>query len=267
MMSNGCHSTERQLHHWMRFSLRSVFVLFFIVAILLGWWIDRRRLTKLLELREKQIWHLQQDPGHGGSLEQSRFTSADEFLQALRDARNENEFMEVTGPVVATDVAVEALPGLIDLLSDPESEIRGRSLIFLAWMGPRAARAVPEVIPFLDDESEVVRYNAMWMLGECGDASRDALPQLCRRMMDDDSPEAAYATSIVSKIDPTADVGDRFCQLLHNKLAVNRWTAAQYLPDHVEADVARRLLEARYEIEDDPTTCSMIASSLNKLSQ
>jgi len=267
MESNKSESTERPRRCSLQFSLRSLFLLFLIVALVLGWWIDRRRLTKRIELREKQIWLLEQPKGMAGPTEQNRFASADEFLQVLRSARNENEFLDAAGPFAATDVAIEALPGLRDLLRDPDPEIRSRSLTVLAWMGRRAARAVPEVIPLLEDESPLVRGNAMWMLGECGDAARDALPALRRRMLDDDSPEAGFATATVSKIDSSAEVGDRLCQLLHNKLPANRWTAAQYLPDHVEASVARRLLEARHEIEDDPTTRDIIAMSLNRLGQ
>lgn len=267
MVSNKSESTDRPRPFSMQFSLRGALLLFVIVALVLGWWIDRRRLTKRIELREKQIWGLKQPKGMGGPSEQNRFASADEFLQVLRSARNENEFLEAAGPFALAEGATEALPGLMGLLRDPSPEIRSRSLTVLAWMGRRAARAVPEVIPLLDDESSSVRANAMWMLGECGDAARDALPPLRRRMMDDDSPEAAFATETVSKIDSSADVGDRLRQLLHNKLPGNRWTAAQHLPEHVEAAVARRLLEARYEIEDDPTTRDIIAFSLNNLGQ
>jgi hypothetical protein len=267
MMSRLRDGTQPQRRYLIRFDLRGLFLLFVVIAIALGWWVDRRRLTKRIELREKQIWHLQQPTGFACAPDGNRLGSVDEFLNLLRHADDENEFMDVAGPFAATDLAIEALPGLVELLRDPNPEIRTRSLVVLTWMGPRASKAVREVIPLLDDESSNVRCNAMFVLAECGPASRDALPPLRRRMMDDSSPEAAFAAATVAKIDPSANVGERFCELMSNKLPVNRWTAAQYIPDYVEAEVAKRLLVARYEVEDDPTTCSMIAMSLNKLGE
>jgi HEAT repeat protein len=239
---------------------------FVVVAIALGWWLDHRRLTKRIELREQQLWHLQQPRGFPGAPEENRLGSVDEFLELLRRA-DENEFMDKAGPFVATDLAVEALPGLVHVLREPDPSLRTRSLQVLAWMGPRAAKAIPKVIALLDDESESVRWSAMRVLAECGPVAEDALPLLRRRMMDDSSPEAAIAAATVTKIDPSANVGERLCQLMSNSLPVNRWTAAQYVPDYVEPGVAQKLLEARYEVEDDATTCSMIAMSLNRLKE
>ena len=267
MMSSLPDHAPPQRRSLIRFSLRDMFALVVVVAVALGWWVDRHRLTKRIELREKQIWHLQQQPrGFSGAPDENRLSSVNEFLNLLRHA-DENEFMDKAGPFAATDLSIEALPGLVDVLRDPDAAVRAKSLQVLTWMGPRAAKAIPDVIALLDDESSSVRCLAMAMLADCGPASQDALPVLRTRMMDDRSPDAAFAAATVAKIEPSASVGERFCQLLSNGLAVNRWTAAQYIPDYVEPGVAKELLEARYDVEDDPTTRAMIAMSLNRLDE
>jgi hypothetical protein len=257
-----------------RFGLRSLLAFIVIVATLLGWWIDHRRLVNRIDLFEIQLELLQgqvreRTVSGPPATFQSRFATAAEFVSFLQIEEDWYKFDKELGPFVETSGADDAVEPLLALLDDPHPEIRWRSLCALGRLKRQSDVVLPALIQSLGDSDPNVGWHAAYALGEFGEEARDAIPALREKMMDDDSQIATFSAMILNRIDPTQDIGPRLSQLTRNKHRENRWRAVQSLSDHVDGKVAESVLTATFENADegDPEIRKMIADALNRLRQ
>ncbi len=95
-----------------------------------------------------------------------------------------------------------ALLGLMQLLSDPEAQIRARAAFTLGKMQRTAPLIVPALLPLLNDEDANVRREAASALGNLGLAAKAAVPALKEQANDQDSPIAALAAEMLKRIEP-----------------------------------------------------------------
>jgi HEAT repeat protein len=71
-----------------------------------------------------------------------------------------------------------ALPGLIDLLQDPEADFRKRAIFALQQTGPAACAALKPLIVALSDRDSAVRVGAAGVLRSIGPKASEAVPAL-----------------------------------------------------------------------------------------
>jgi HEAT repeat protein len=93
--------------------------------------------------------------------------------------------------------AAPAVPRLIDLLRDSDSEVRWNAALTLGKIGPDAKAAVPNLVAALKDENALVREHAAEALGDIGPDARDAIPELVAVLKD---PEARVRRDAVRSL-------------------------------------------------------------------
>jgi HEAT repeat protein len=81
-------------------------------------------------------------------------------------------------------IGAEAVPPLIEALTDPDAEVRLQATRALARMGLVGRDAVPALITALSDENKLVRQGAARALGQMGPAAREAIPALIQALKD-----------------------------------------------------------------------------------
>ena len=79
-----------------------------------------------------------------------------------------------------------SIPDLIELLEDPEWNVRKNAAIALTAWGPEAEPAVPALIEALSDEEWQVRKPAAQALAAIGPASQSAIPALIEALQDEE---------------------------------------------------------------------------------
>jgi hypothetical protein len=267
---NPPHSPRRAV----QFGIQGLFVALLICAVLLGWWRDRRQLTQDLERTKallealRHVEQAQSGPKPGMSVpgvfrpKPNKCATPEDFIKALRTMEDWYEFADETAdPFVKTPIADAAIPALIELLSDPDQEIRKRALSTLGKMGRKSETIVPAVIPLLDDAHPNVRWHAAFTLSSFGDDAKAAIPALWRQINDDDSPIAAFAAEMLHRIDPSADVLPRLRQLLKNHQKENRGRAIDALAELRSPQAKQALVEAFRE-EKDPELRERLAGAI-----
>jgi HEAT repeat protein len=79
-------------------------------------------------------------------------------------------------------IGASSVPALVDVLHDPDPELRRDAARALARIGSDAREAVPELIAALDDKDAGVRSFATRALGEIGPAAGKAVPALIKEL-------------------------------------------------------------------------------------
>jgi len=101
------------------------------------------------------------------------------------------------------DFGDDLIPGLVDCLSDEDSEIRQLAVDLLAELRPRSNSAVPDLIQRLDDEDRLVRSSALFHLNDFGPLAVGAIPHLDRWLEDeDDEYLRTLALTSILTLDP-----------------------------------------------------------------
>jgi hypothetical protein len=277
-----------------RFGLRSLLVVVLLAAVLLGWYADHRRQAEALrraqveiEIYERQTEQLKMLLAQSGAGMRMIFlwASADDFIQALIDTDDENEFYGIAGSLGSSDETVmdEAVQRLITLLADPNERTRSRSVITLRFLKEqshtqvlpgsqtvleqiqsRYADAITRgLVPLLDNR-QPSGAEAYYALRAYGPDARAALEVLREKMADDSNYYAAQAAEAVHAIDPTTDIGPRLIELIE-KQHPDWQTAAAALGKHVPPAEARRVLTALYDRLENESDRQVVISSLNSI--
>jgi len=97
----------------------------------------------------------------------------------------------------------EVVSGLIEALRDLDPDVRQHSAIALAAIGPEA---IPALIQVLTDKIKERRAAAAYALGQMGEAARDAMPSLLTVLKDDDAAVRRSAAQAISRI-VSSDIG------------------------------------------------------------
>jgi HEAT repeat protein len=102
--------------------------------------------------------------------------------------------------------ARSAVPALAEALSDPDPAFRTQIAMALENMGPDAKDAVPALIKALSDPDRGVRQASVKALGRIGPGARAAVPALSRALKMGSWPEAQEAILLINggKLDTTS---------------------------------------------------------------
>jgi HEAT repeat protein len=144
--------------------------------------------------------------------------------------------MAVFGFYALGPLGKDAVPALIDLLRDPDSNVRLHAADCLGDIGPLAGAAVPHLVPFLGDTNRIVRWDAtvnlgrihmesalvvpilinslnptnailpttISVLGEFGEQAKPAVPALVQLLNSERENVRLEATNALKQIDPEA---------------------------------------------------------------
>lgn len=94
--------------------------------------------------------------------------------------------------------ARSAVPALAEALSDPDPSFRTQIAMALENMGPDAKDAVPALIQALSDPDRGVRQASVKALGRIGPGARAAVPALSRALRKGSWPEAQEAILLIN---------------------------------------------------------------------
>jgi hypothetical protein len=274
--------------------LGSLFLLVLVIAMGIGWWLDRSRLERELinartrlaanELLAKEREAAARDSGglrpatFGGGftgVDQtppvSPYSTPAEFVEALRSMRDYYEWQDRAVKFAATEVADDALPSLIKLLEDLDPKVRERTLLTLAYLDRHSDALVPAVVPLLDDNDQNVRWHAANALGNFGSKARSALPSMLRIVENESSPISAFVVGIAFKIDPSVDVEPRLQVFLRDTDANTRWRATEALsrivPHKAVSKATEEALLEAFRLSEDESSKRTIAKLLNSVSK
>ena len=100
--------------------------------------------------------------------------------------------------------ARDASPRLVELLSDPDADVRRSAADALAQIGPAAKKVVPPLVKLLEHPTPDVRSSAAGVLGQFGAEARDASPRLVELVSDPDADVRRSATNALGQIGPAA---------------------------------------------------------------
>ena len=202
------------------------------------------------------------------------WASADEFIQMLTTATDEEKFLEMAPSLAQAEEKVfrEAIAELTERLSAPSERTRMRSLVTIHFMQQAvpdrmkedAPHLVSELIHRLDDESSSVVGEAIGTLKSFGPDARAAIAPLTARMSDDNDWYAPAAAVAIGAIDPSVDVGPRLVELVQTKHP-NWYQAAFHLSRHVNPEMARRVVTKVHEEATDDTERGMAIQVLNQI--
>jgi len=219
-----------------RFTIRDLLWLMVVVGMGCIWLLDRRHLSAELAAmrRAAQLAARQPQLGMGIALPQeelpNRAANVAGFIKALRETKDWYEFADRTAdPFAKTTIADQAIPALMELLNDPDPEVRTRAACTLGKIHRHPDQVVPALIPVLNDETPNVRWHAANALSAFGANAKSAIPALQKQMNDTGSPVAAFCADILHQIEPTMDVEPSLIRMLRNDFHHNRRHAVQTL--------------------------------------
>lgn len=115
-----------------------------------------------------------------------------------KDHTNPCQFDVAYGLVVA---GKDAIPPLIDALTDAHWAVRASAADILGDMGTIAIDTTPDLIRTLTDPSAWVRRNSAEALGIFGEAARAAVPALTNALFDQNAQVRLNAVSALQRID------------------------------------------------------------------
>jgi HEAT repeat protein len=170
-------------------------------------------------------------------------------------------------PFLTSARSQEAIPGLIELLSDQNPVVRAHALQALGRLRGSPSVVAPAIVPLLDDADENVRVAAVLALGNAALREEAATSALRSKMDDNESTLAVIAAVALDQIDSREDIGPRLIELLKSPHRQVRMAAVGHLPDHVDREEAERVLTEHYYNETDELVKRAIARALNKLQQ
>lgn len=100
-------------------------------------------------------------------------SAANALVDLLRD-----RLLKESEIIAFGDNWVGAIPGLVNLLKDPDADCRKRALLALGQIGPTAESAVRPLIAALSDRDSDVRLGAAQVLERIGPQAAEAVPAL-----------------------------------------------------------------------------------------
>lgn len=200
--------------------------------------------------------------------------SAEEFIEALTTAADDEKFFEMAPSLARADDAVfdATIPQLLGLLQHPNEQTRRRTvtaLRFLQQLAParmqsHADAIVAAIIPLLDDMSSGVEGEALHLLEHFGTAARSAAGPLEQKMSDDREWWAPQAAVTLAAVNPMVDIGPRLIELVQRKHP-NWYSAAFVLSKHVSPQQARTVLTELYESADNEGDRNALIQALNQI--
>jgi hypothetical protein len=135
--------------------------------------------------------------------------------------------------MVAEDIGKDAVPGLVDMLNDPNPSVRVVAVRALHRIGPEAAEAAPALIDAAKKEKESrVRFKAAMALVEIEPGSKSAVPILIESLKDNNLPWGAkdLAIGALGKIGPDAkDAIPMLIELIREKNRIEASSALEAL--------------------------------------
>ena len=258
----------------MQFNLQVLMLLFLVAAMALGWWRTHDRLAQS-HAQLEAMRRAQQIEREGGSMAVTEMASEPareiqtpaQFIALLREIDDWYEYAdEVAAPFAKNSVADETIPLLLDLLQDPDPEIRTRALVALWEIKRKPNVVVPALIRMLGDNDTNVRWQAAYALGEYGEDAREGIPALALQMNDDASPIAAFAAMMIRRIDDTIATEPRLVQLLSNSVGRNRERAIEGLAD-LATPTALEAIVREYRHETDPKLRDQMAGTIARMDE
>ena len=258
----------------MQYRLRTLLITVTAIGVMLAWWLDHKRLSSHLRMREQQIGQLQRQVSQrtGYFLAPGiRFKTPDELVAFLKDGSDDDFVREEWGGWIGSHLSEQAVPQLIELLRYPNEDTRRHAAILLGWIGqkkcPSISDPIPALISAMDDSSRIVRVESTNAIRKYGPLAKEALPRLRQDMLRDNSYDAFKATLAVKDIDRTADIGPRLRDLFLAGEKGVRENVASYLPDHLPAAEAKQILMAQYERETSQEMQAALAQAMNKVKE
>jgi hypothetical protein len=249
-----------------RFTLGSLLLVVVIVALGIAWWLDHARLKRDLinaqtRLTAKELLATQREsesafrvsPSAPAAPQVSKFTRPGQFIEALRETRDWYEFQDEMEKFVKTSIADDAVTSLIELLENPDPEVRWRALATMGRMARQEDTIVPAIIPLLADVHQNVRWHAAYALGEFGAKASAALPTMHELVERESSPIAAFTVGMIRQIDPSRDYESRLQVFLREGDDKTRDRALESLGGipTVSRQTEDALLEAFRQSEDE----------------
>lgn len=125
--------------------------------------------------------------------------AADALLTLLRDRLLTNREIEAL-----RDIWSHAIPGLVELLKDPQAEIRQRAVLALGQIGTEARAALPALIAALSDRDDVVRVGAAQIMQTLGTQASEATPALIANLQAHHPEVRATAAAALGHIEAGA---------------------------------------------------------------
>lgn len=113
-----------------------------------------------------------------------------------------SKWEDVPLPTTPTAEEPSDLLALIANLDHKDVNVRTRTTVALANLGPGARSAVPALVRLLKDRDDNLRHLASLALDKIGKLSRDEVPFLRDALQDADANVRRYATSAVGKLGP-----------------------------------------------------------------
>jgi hypothetical protein len=137
-----------------------------------------------------------------GEMESSAQDAVPVMVKVLAD----DESFALPGHIqmAVTRMGPAAVPDLIQLLQDEDSDVRAHAAVALNWVGPVAKDAVPALIQCLQDDAKSVRQGAAFALLRIGPAARDAAPALRKALKDEDPDVGRVAAMALKEVDADA---------------------------------------------------------------
>lgn len=272
---------------WLHFGIGNLLLTMALIAIGLGWWRDRSRLNSQIELQQLRVEALQRKieeyeyvprgggfGGMGGASKgasgkvtprfwSKNFASATEIVDAV-EAASEADTDSLMASVLRSEHRSAAIPRLVSLFERNDPMVRRHAALILAQLQPTEL-SISTLIERLDDKDDVVQRHAITGLGNF--RAKSAVPELRRKMMDDDCKSAAYAAIVINALDRDVDIAPRLIALTRNAHRGNRSLAITELPSFVDAAIAEKVLNEAFAATDpkDQEMRQTIAQSINRL--
>lgn len=262
-----------------QFSLRDLLWLVLVAGLALAWWLsmqradeDRRQLAaELAALRRAKALEDAQRKWMGIGrpyVPQGEVPATPEaFIAALREIKDWYKFQDdMADPFSRTPAAERAIPALVELLSDPDKEVRTRAATTLGMIHRRPDLVVPALIELLEDGETNVQWHAVYALQQFGPEAKAALPALWKAAESKTPPVAIQCTEALKAIDPAADVEAHLITFVDHENADYRMRAILALRTHGAAG-AKQALVAAFERETDPSFKDNLAVSIATIDQ
>jgi HEAT repeat protein len=272
----------------MRFTLRDVFWLLLVVALGLGWWTERTRLRRQLDVADARlkVFETQLEItykvdgmvwphgplGAGVSFhDRQPPLSVAEFLDLLKSDDEAGLFESSLVRNQGEPLRDDLLPPLLELLDSDKQVWQERAVLTLGYLKSKPDVVVPKLIPFLattDPNRLELQSNALAAIGKYGPLAHEAIPAVRQLMNDNSSPFAATAAWQLRQIDPAAaaDIEERLVELLNHPHRNNRQTAARIIARDptIHIDRAVAALTQRLEIEEDEGCRKQLVEAINQ---